>query len=96
MNFNPDKYRSEIAKLQLTREQEDRFLRALWVVMENFADCAIGMHPVQMACGKLGKNARKTALTAPDGVKYDDQIFVDSFEDAVKDRVPDAVESSES
>jgi hypothetical protein len=37
LDLDPDKYRGEIADLQLTEDQEREFLETLWSIMSSFA-----------------------------------------------------------
>ena len=43
MPFNPDDYRSDIASLKLTAEQEDELLKTLYEIMFGFAELGWGV-----------------------------------------------------
>lgn len=46
MKCNPDKYREHIASFEMTREQEDELLFALWHIMKLFAELGHGVNSI--------------------------------------------------
>ena len=45
--FDPSKYREHVKDLDLTQEQQDEMLRALWDIMAAFVDLGWGVDSVQ-------------------------------------------------
>ena len=51
MSADLDKYRPYLDGFDMTEEEKAAFIHSLWTVMEAFADCAFGLHPVQQIPG---------------------------------------------
>lgn len=48
LKFNPDEYRHHLADYQLTREEQDEFLRSLSIIIQIFVDLGFGSDPLQL------------------------------------------------
>lgn len=46
MKLNPDDYRSDIASLNLTHEQENELLKSLWEIMRMFVELGYGVNSI--------------------------------------------------
>jgi hypothetical protein len=46
LKCNPDKYRHAIAELDMSTEQEDELLFALWDIMRLFAEVELGVNNI--------------------------------------------------
>ena len=57
IEFEPDKYRSDIAESEYTEEQENQVLQALWNMMIMMADLGWGDDSVQKLLPALFENA---------------------------------------
>ncbi len=62
LTFNPDDYRAHLEGGDLTREQEDALLQALWLVVVGFVDLSFGVHPIQQ--GRADVHKRRGMLEA--------------------------------
>lgn len=61
MNSHFDKYRHHLSKMQLSREQEDELLLAVWSVVEHFVDVGLGWGAVQAVLEGSEQDSKKDA-----------------------------------
>lgn len=62
MKLDYEKYRHNLARLELSREDENEILEYLWHMMSAQVDRAFGIDPVQLSQNR----AEKTNLQSPD------------------------------
>lgn len=87
-----ERYAHFLENADLTEEQKQEFLRALWNIVVEFVSLGFGVHPLQQAqepCGKLDEKPPYPALMASDRV-YLDQSILNEFIEAT-DLESDAV-----
>jgi hypothetical protein len=48
LTFDPDDYRHHLSDYELTKEQEDEFLRSLSIIIQIFVDMGFGSDPLQL------------------------------------------------
>ena len=58
-DFNPDEYRHHLESLNLTKEQEDEILTALYHIMSTFVQIGWGVENVQYFLPDLFENVSK-------------------------------------
>ncbi len=51
--LNPDDYRQDLSSFDLTKEQEDAFLEALWQIMKTMVEIGWGVDTVQLLLPEL-------------------------------------------
>jgi hypothetical protein len=76
LTLDMEKYLGQLGDWDITEEQKEQFITALWGLLVSFAEIGFEIHPVQQAqnaCGQVGNNPPKPALTAPDGLYLEDQ-----------------------
>lgn len=58
-----EKYQAYLDEADMTEEQKEEFLQALWSIIVSFVDLGFGVHPMQSVCGEDeagdNKNPRK-------------------------------------
>lgn len=83
LSIDYEKYEHYLEDTDLTDEQKQEFMKALWNIIVNFVDLGFGVHPVQQAlaasCGKEGKNSAKNTLPAEDDLYLDHDFLNDVF-----------------
>ena len=65
MPVDLEKYRPYLDGHDMTDEQKDECIRAVWKIMESFADQAWGLHPVQLATAARDSDPRGTRDRKP-------------------------------
>ncbi len=66
MHPHIEKYRTHLDGLDMTQTQQTEMLLALWSILENVVDRALGDDPVQHIMGKTLENTR---LSEPESVQ---------------------------
>ncbi|MFC3229147.1 hypothetical protein ACFOGJ_18015 [Marinibaculum pumilum] len=80
-----DLYAHYLEDSDLSKEQKQEFLQALWSIIVDFVALGFEVHPVQQAqdaCGKLPEKRRNQPESAPDSLKYRDQFTSKIFKKA--------------
>ena len=49
-----EKYQAMLATVDLSPQQKEDFLRAMWSIMMTFVELGFGVHPLQEVCGQNG------------------------------------------
>lgn len=65
-----DEYRPYLKRFDLTDEEKDEFILALWAMLEQIADRAFGIHPLQQV---VDNQPEGDSSTAPLCVEFKDQ-----------------------
>ncbi len=65
-----DEYRPYLKRFDLTDEEKDEFILALWGMLEQIADRAFGIHPLQQV---VDNQPGGDSSTAPLCVKFRDK-----------------------
>ena len=79
LKLDPDEYREHLEEFDLSREQEDELLEALWNILRTFVDIGFGLDSVQLfvspedekASGIDGKLLEKKDVENTDGRKQE-------------------------
>lgn len=84
------KYQAYLDDGDLSDEQKQELIEALWSIIVGFVDLGFGVHPVQNVCGEVEKSIDES------GDQYRDKIYFDNtldnqFEGAAGGREPAAV-----
>ena len=77
--FDVDAYRHFIADLGLSDDQERQVIEALAFFVLSFVDHGFGVHPAQLACGKLEVFLASMAGTDSDGRRKNNQHITSTF-----------------
>lgn len=64
-----EKYQAMLDGSNLTPEQKEEFLQALWSIMVSFVELGFGVHPLQEVCGQDAGTDGHMAKQAFDRVK---------------------------
>ena len=60
--LDPDRYREHLKEFELTKDQQDELLAALWHIMRTFVDIGFGLESVQLFSGASDDKASRNAL----------------------------------
>lgn len=73
-NFNVDvaRYQEYLDGADLTPEQKEEFLTAVWSIVVTFVGLGYGVHPLQEACGKDCETDALRPVPASDEVRSED------------------------
>lgn len=78
--FDPEKYRTHVAHLDMSEDDKTELLRAVWDIMQSFVDRAFGDDAAQLATGPVGKRRAKdetgdsaVVSSLPDDLPNDDK-----------------------
>lgn len=77
LTLDMEKYLGQLEDWDISEEQKEQFIAALWSLLVSIAEIGFEIHPVQQAqkpCGKLKNNLPNAALTAPDGLYLNDHF----------------------
>lgn len=66
------RYQAYLDGSDMTPEQKQEFIRALWSVILAFVDLGFGVHPVQQACGQIPETESPGGEGGPDVVGFRD------------------------
>lgn len=67
------KYQEYLDHADMTPEQKEEFLTAVWSVVVTFVELGFDVHPLQEVCGKDGETAAQSPKAAFDQVRSEDQ-----------------------
>lgn len=79
-----DRYAHYLDGTDLTDEQKQEYLQALWSIIVEFVSLGFSVHPLQQAenaCGKFEENSSNSALEATDQLYLDHKILSENFQD---------------
>jgi hypothetical protein len=68
------RYQEYLDGSDLTSEQKEEFLRAMWSIVVTFVELGYGVHPLQEACGKDAGEHDQGPQKAGDSLNSDDPI----------------------
>ncbi|WP_283644627.1 hypothetical protein [Marinovum algicola] len=74
------KYQEYLDGSDLTPEQKEEFLRAVWSIVVTFVELGYGVHPLQEACGKDHENGGLPPARASDALLSEDQNTAEPLE----------------
>lgn len=64
LTVDVEKYQAYLDGADMTEEQKEEFLHALWSIIVSFVDLGFGVHPMQSVCGEdhdsYNKNPRRS------------------------------------
>jgi len=80
LSIDVAKYQEYLDGSDLTPEQKEEFLRAMWSIVVTFVELGYGVHPLQEACGKDCEADGPPPVRAFDGVISKDQETAKPFE----------------
>ncbi|MEQ9259694.1 MAG: hypothetical protein RIG84_11390 [Roseovarius sp.] len=80
LSIDVAKYQEYLDGSDLTPEQKEEFLRAMWSIVVTFVELGYGVHPLQEACGKDREADGPPPARAFDGVISKDQETAKPFE----------------
>ena len=66
------RYQAYLDGSDMTPEQKEEFIRALWSVIIAFVDLGFGVHPVSQACGQTPETESPGGKDGPDVVGFRD------------------------
>lgn len=72
-DYDPNRYRPHLQDLDLTTEEQDAVIDALWHIMASFAELGFSSNPVatgEITCGQLLTVLFSAAQDGEDSVKY--------------------------
>lgn len=81
-----DAYRHHIEHLGLSKDQERQIIEAVAFFILSFVDQGFGVHPAQLACGKLEVLLATMAGTDSDGSRKKNQHLTSTFNKVAFDR----------
>lgn len=55
LSIDIDRYQDYLDGADLTPEQKEEFLRAMWSIVVTFVELGYGVHPLQEACGQAAE-----------------------------------------
>lgn len=84
LEIDVEKYQAMIDHPALSETEKRQFIDALWTVLITFIDLGFDLHPVKVACGKLGPEAIEDC-SAPKNMVGSEHILTAQFDDAVSD-----------
>ena len=73
LTVDVEKYQIFLDGADLTPEQKEEFLSAVWSVVVTFVELGFEVHPLQEVCGKDGDSVTRRPKTAFDQVRSKDQ-----------------------
>lgn len=74
LTFDVARYQEYLDGSDLTPEQKEEFLRAVWSIVVTFVELGYGVHPLQEACGKDSGGDDQGPKSADDRLNSDDPI----------------------
>ncbi len=57
MPMNIEKYRKHLAPLELDKDREEKVIRFIYAIMEEFVSATFGKHPVQQAVDEKNRKS---------------------------------------
>lgn len=69
LKVDVERYQSYLDDMDMTRDQKEEFLQAMWLMMMSFVELGFEVHPVQEVCGKLDQNGTERAIGASDALE---------------------------
>ncbi|MEO0411733.1 MAG: hypothetical protein AAF221_07855 [Pseudomonadota bacterium] len=92
-----ERYAHFLENSDLTEEQKQEFLQAIWNIVVEFVSLGFGVHPLQQAkegCGQVENFSPKPPFTAPDAVYLDHTVLeqITSASDLETDAAQEGVE----
>lgn len=72
LEFDVEKYNAYVAEMNLTKEEEEQLLKALWDIMMAFVDMGFGIHPVQEISPKKATKTKENCGFPAESVLYSD------------------------
>lgn len=72
LSIDIDRYQEYLDGSDLTPEQKEEFLRAVWSIVVTFVELGYGVHPLQEACGQLRETDAQPPPPAADAVISED------------------------
>ena len=73
LSIDVARYQEYLDGSDLTPEQKEEFLQAVWSIVVTFVELGYGVHPLQEACGKDHKSDGESPVQAADAVLSEDQ-----------------------
>ena len=73
LSIDVAKYQEYLDGSDLTPEQKEEFLQAVWSIVVTFVELGYGVHPLQEACGKDHECDGESPAQAADAVLSEDQ-----------------------
>lgn len=67
--FDPDRYRQYLDAPDLTTEEENEILGALFFILQRFVEMGFSVDPTQLALGQLFQDADEYKVIEPAGTK---------------------------
>jgi uncharacterized protein YeaC (DUF1315 family) len=71
------KYEQYLDGSDLSDEQKEEFLQAIWMLVSTFAELGFGVHPLQEACGKNNESPEQRPKDAFDQVRSDELLQIE-------------------
>lgn len=72
LNVDVARYQEYLDGLELTPEQKEKFLTAVWSIVVTFVELGYDVHPLQEACGKDCETDALRPVPASDEVRSED------------------------
>jgi len=83
LEFNAQDYVAYVDDMDLTQEEAETLLRALWDIMMAFVDMGFGIHPVQEKAGdKNAETLKNTGLSAQSVLYSDHSSLIENTKTA--------------
>ncbi len=67
-----EKYQSFLDESDLTDEQKEEFLNAIWSIVVSFVELGFGVHPLQEVCGQNSEDSSQRPKDVFDRVRSDE------------------------
>ena len=80
LSIDVARYQEYLDGSDLTPEQKEEFLKAVWSIVVTFVELGHGVHPLQEACGKDHECDGESPAQAADAVLSEDQNSVKPLE----------------
>lgn len=79
VEIDVEKYQAWLDDPDLTDDQKEQMITALWQIITAFVDLGFGVHPLQQACGKLTETEAERSADQEAMVSCKADTLTDTF-----------------
>lgn len=92
IGFDYERYAHFLEDADLTEDQKQELLGALWRILSEFVMLGFGVHPIQQACGQSEYSNSEIDLASSFLIQSDLKHLIEEFDDVADGSAPDARE----
>ena len=92
IGFDYERYAHFLEDADLTENQKQELLNALWRILSEFVMLGFGVHPIQQACGQSKNSNSKPDLASSFLIQSEFKHLIEEFDDVAEGSAPDARE----